>query len=161
MTLCLMEELVVFTHHLSPPHSHHTRHFQHWPSSNSALFFPSFFKNTVEESSAQSTLSFNNLAISEWTSLTRPLPPSTSPPTQRGQTIVASLLFEWIHQGARSFSTSTSSGGPWFSSEPAEHVRARFAHKHKKCITENRGWLHGFSRQKGTEVEPQWAVKEE
>lgn len=77
------------------------------------------------------------------------------------QTIVASLLFQWIHEGARSFSTSTFSGGPWLYAEPAEYVRLRFTHKHEKCITGNRGWLHGFSRQKGTEVEPQWVVREE
>lgn len=135
------------------------------PSCSGWFFF--FFFPEIQLKNCRAAVQSPPYLLITLLSVNRPLNKTTSTlditanSTYWCQTIVASLLFQWIHEGARSFSTSTFSGGPWLYAEPAEYVRLRFTHKHEKCITGNRGWPHGFSRQKGTEVEPQWVVREE
>lgn len=165
LTSDLMDEQVLFTH---------SQRFHHWPGTSphhSSQFpvavgdfffsFPKYSWRIAELPCSPPYLLMTLLSVNRPLNKTTSTLDITANSTYWCQTIVASLLFQWIHEGARSFSTSTFSGGPWLYAEPAEYVRLRFTHKHEKCITGNRGWLHGFSRQKGTEVEPQWVVREE
>lgn len=123
----LMDEQVLFT--IFCPNSS-SAHFHHWPSTSpyhsSQLLLVGFFlfpKHSWKIAKLPCSLPYLSVTM---LSVNRPLHKTTwtldtfANSTYWCQTIVASLLFEGIHGGARSSSISTSSSAPWLHAKAAE-----------------------------------------